>query len=82
MENDLLELEGHYLGANKKALLIAEISANHDKSIEQALKLVDIAADTGWDCLKLQTYTADSLTMPSKHLNENGLLKKLVLQFR
>lgn len=67
MYNNVIELDGHRLGHNEKALLIAEISANHDKNIEQALKLVDIAADAGWDCLKLQTYTADSLTMPSKH---------------
>lgn len=51
----------------QKTLLIAELSANHDQNIEQALELVDIAADSGWDCLKLQTYNADSLTMRSQH---------------
>jgi N-acetylneuraminate synthase len=52
---------------DSKPLLIAELSANHDRDLEQALKLVDIAAEAGWDCLKLQTYTADSLTMRSDH---------------
>lgn len=55
------------IGPDEKALLIAEISANHDRCLEQALTLVDIAADAGWDCLKLQTYDADSLTVKSSH---------------
>ncbi|MDB3935556.1 N-acetylneuraminate synthase family protein [Granulosicoccus sp.] len=55
------------VSGHKGALLIAEISANHDQNLEQALALVDIAADCGWDCLKLQTYSADSLTMRSQH---------------
>ena len=55
------------ISSDRPALLIAEISANHDHDLDQALALVDIAADSGWDCLKLQTYTADSLTIPSDH---------------
>jgi len=55
------------LGEDAATLLIAEVSANHDNDLDQALALVDIAADAGWDCLKLQTYTADSLTIPSNH---------------
>lgn len=62
-----LQLENKRLGTDEKALLIAEVSANHDKDLDQALALVDIAADTGWDCLKLQTYTAESLTVRSEH---------------
>ena len=60
-------LDQFTLGEEYPTLLIAEVSANHDNSLEQALALVDIAADAGWDCLKLQTYTADSLTIPSNH---------------
>ena len=62
-----IQLENKILGINEKALLIAEVSANHDRDLDQALALVDIAADTGWDCLKLQTYSADSLTLRSNH---------------
>ncbi len=62
-----LQLENKRLGTDEKALLIAEVSANHDKDLDQALALVDIAADAGWDCLKLQTYTAESLTVRSEH---------------
>ena len=50
-----IEVEGKTISSDAPALLIAELSANHDRNLDQALALVDIAADTGWDCLKLQT---------------------------
>jgi len=53
--------------SDQPALLVAEISANHDKDLSQALDLLQVAADSGWHCVKLQTYTADSLTMNSEH---------------
>jgi N-acetylneuraminate synthase len=62
-----LRVENKTMGTREKALLIAEVSANHDRDLDYALSLVDIAADAGWDCLKLQTYTADTLTVPSTH---------------
>jgi len=62
-----LTLEGKTISPEARPLLIAEISANHDRDLDQALALVDIAADAGWDCLKLQTYDADSLTLRSDH---------------
>ena len=42
---------------------IAEMSANHAGNIENALKIVHAAKESGADCLKIQTYTADSLTI-------------------
>jgi N-acetylneuraminate synthase len=63
----ILDIEGKSVGPGEKPLLIAELSANHDRDLEQALALVEIAAEAGWDCLKLQTYTADSLTLDSDH---------------
>lgn len=62
-----LTIEGKRIGPGEKCFLIAELSANHDRDLEQALALVDIAADAGWDCVKFQTYNADSLTVPSTH---------------
>lgn len=43
--------------------IIAEMSANHGGKLENALQLVREAANAGADCLKIQTYTADSLTL-------------------
>jgi sialic acid synthase SpsE len=64
---DPIQIEHVTLGEGLKPFLIAELSANHDRDLDLALKLVDIAADAGWDCVKFQTYDADTLTVPSKH---------------
>lgn len=45
--------------------IIAEMSANHGGKLENALKIVRAAAKAGADCLKIQTYTADSITIDS-----------------
>lgn len=49
--------------ANDEVYVIAEMSANHGGSLENALKIVHEVAKTGADCLKIQTYTADSITL-------------------
>lgn len=43
--------------------LIAEISGNHNGSMERALKLIELAKDNGADCVKLQTYTPSTMTI-------------------
>lgn len=49
--------------AQNKPFIIAEMSGNHNKSLERALKIVEEAAKSGCHAIKLQTYTADSMTL-------------------
>lgn len=60
--NDV-KIENITIGVNHKPFVIAEMSGNHNQSLERALKLVDAAAEAGAHALKLQTYTADTITM-------------------
>jgi N,N'-diacetyllegionaminate synthase len=51
-----IDLNGHIVGDNHPAYLIAEIGSNHGLDKKNVTKLIDIAADTGFDAVKFQTY--------------------------
>jgi len=50
-------------GKHKRPFIIAEMSGNHNQSLERALEIVDAVAKTGAQALKIQTYTADTMTI-------------------
>ena len=63
MNQNAISLSGRVFGGGSPPLIIAELSGNHGQSLETALRLVDRAADAGADAIKLQTYTADTMTL-------------------
>lgn len=58
-----MKIGNREIGGNAPAYIIAEMSANHAGSIENAKKIIHAAKDAGADCIKIQTYTADTLTI-------------------
>lgn len=71
-------ISGREIGEGNSPYLIAEISANHNGSIENAFKIIDLAKRCGADAVKMQTYTPDTITLNSTKddfLIKDGLWK-------
>jgi pseudaminic acid synthase len=58
-------IAGRLIGAGHPVYVIAEVSANHNQNYEQAVKIIHAAKGAGADAVKLQTYTADTITIAS-----------------
>jgi pseudaminic acid synthase len=63
VKQKMFEISNIKIGLEHKPLIIAEMSGNHNQSLDRALEIVEAAASTGAHSLKLQTYTADTLTL-------------------
>ncbi|MFJ7732310.1 pseudaminic acid synthase [Lysinibacillus sp. NPDC097231] len=73
-----IEIESFEIGSLSKPFIIAEMSGNHNQSLNRALEIVDAAAASGANALKIQTYTADTMTLnldnPDFQINDSTSL--------
>ncbi len=58
-----MKIQNRNIGLNYPPYIIAEMSANHNGSLERALKTIDMAKAMGADAIKIQTYNADTMTI-------------------
>lgn len=66
MNNNIL-IGNKKIGSNEKPFIIAEMSGNHNQSLDRAIEIVEAAAESGAHALKLQTYSADTITLNVKN---------------
>tara|TARA_Y100000768_G_scaffold381941_1_gene361425 strand:+ start:121 stop:1164 length:1044 start_codon:yes stop_codon:yes gene_type:complete len=57
------KINGRLIGIDQPPFIVAELSANHNGSLERALKTIEEAKRCGADAIKIQTYTADTMTI-------------------
>ena len=60
-----MQIGNRQIGSGVPAYIVAELSANHNQDFDQAIKIIHAAKEAGADAIKLQTYTADTITIRS-----------------
>jgi N-acetylneuraminate synthase len=61
--NHFLKINGRSIGLGHPCYIVAELSANHGQSFDEAVKIIEAAKESGADAVKIQTYTPDTLTI-------------------
>ena len=61
----VIEIDGKKIGAGNTTFIVAEMSANHNQDYNRAVEIMHAAKEAGADAIKIQTYTADTITIDS-----------------
>lgn len=71
-----ISINGRLIGPKRPAYLVAEMSANHGQSFENAVEIIKAAKASGADAIKIQTYTADTMTLAGEqaHFKVQGTI--------
>jgi N-acetylneuraminate synthase len=72
MKVNIMKIGSYTISKNNAPYIIAEMSGNHNQSLDRALELVEAAAKSGAHAIKLQTYTADTITL--NHNSEHFII--------
>ena len=75
-----MQIGKHNIDRESPVFIIAELSANHNGSLETAIETVRAAKRAGADAIKLQTYTADTITIDSR--KEDFIIKGTIWEGR
>ena len=62
-----MKIAGRLIAENQPPYIVAEMSNNHLRDLGKAKRMIEVAAECGADAIKIQTYTADSLTIDCQH---------------
>jgi pseudaminic acid synthase len=71
-----ISINGRLIGPGHPTYVIAEMSANHNQDLNEALRLVHLAKEAGADAIKLQTYTPDTITIDCR--NDHFMIKDTI----
>ena len=74
--NHTIQIGKRTISAASPTFIVAEVSANHNQNYDRAIEIIHAAAEAGADAVKLQTYTADTLTIDCRDdcfMNKGGL---------
>lgn len=73
-----ISVQNKIIGPNQNPFLIAEISANHKNDIKRVYRIINAAVKAGFDAIKVQTYTADTITLKSSKKDFQIIDKKSI----